>query len=66
MSRLYATALGDLALLIFSLMADIDPVLRMIGLIVGLVVGVFTLAKLYYDIRLKRIEIDLKKKELEK
>lgn len=61
-SKLYVTALGDLALLMFTLLADIDPILRTLGLLVGLAVGIFTLVKLYHDIRLKRIEIELKKK----
>lgn len=62
--RLYFTAIGDLALIAFSFMADIDPILRSLGLVVGLAVGVFTLVKLYHDIKLKSLDLELKRKEL--
>ena len=64
--RLYLTALADLFILGISLMADIDPVLRTAGLLVGVLVGVLTFLKMLQALKTGATERKLKKLELQK
>jgi len=58
--RLYLLAVLDLGWVTTFILSEIDPHLRSIGLIIGIVVGLFTIWKMFMDISIKRIDRQLK------
>ena len=62
--KLYAVSIADIALIGFSIFAEIEFELRVVGLLIGLVVGVLTVLKLVTDLKIRRIEHKMKNIEL--
>lgn len=70
--KLYALAILDLGWITAFVISELDPMLRSTGLVIGLIIGIFTLWKLKLDIELKmqerkskEIDLKIKEKDLE-
>lgn len=61
--KTYGLAVADIAWITTFILSELDPHVRSIGLIVGVLVGVFTLWKLKVDIQLKIQERKMKEIE---
>ncbi len=60
--KLYFLSISDIMLLVASAM--FDGYLRTIGLTIGIIVGILTIIKLWYDIKLGKLERKIKEKKL--
>ena len=70
--KLYVLAIFDVAWITAFILSELDKEFRTIGVIVGILVGVFTLWKIMLDImlkqqdrKMKKLELKLKQKDLE-
>lgn len=70
--KLYILAVFDVAWITAFILSELDKEFRTVGVIVGILVGVFTLWKIILDIMLKQqerkvrgIELKMKEKDLE-
>lgn len=68
--KLYLTALADIGLILLATLAEIDLEIRIIAGSIGIVIGILTAIKFYFDISIKREErlmkrMQRKEKEIE-
>lgn len=62
-SKIYAVALSDISLILVSLFLDMEPYLKLVGIVIGVVVGIGTTIKLLFDIRKARDEYRIRRIE---